>query len=57
MRRKCEEVLDVYECHWYSKYGEQTFFWCKYYPNLCKNCPKLKKVGERRVNSEKEGAQ
>ena len=55
MRRKCEEVLDVYECYWYFKYGEKTSFWCKDYPNFCKNCPELEKIGERRVDSEKEG--
>jgi hypothetical protein len=58
MRKKeCKEVLDVYECYWYFQYGEQTSYWCKDYPNFCKNCPELEKIGERRVDSEKEGAQ
>ena len=58
MRRKeCKEMLDIYECYWYSRYGKQTSYWCKGYPNLCKNCPQLEKIGGRRVDSEKKGAQ
>lgn len=54
MRRKeCKEMLNIYECYWYSQYKEQISFWCKDYPNFCKNCPQLEKTGERRVDSEK----
>ena len=54
MRRKeCKEVIDAYECYLYSRYGEQISYWCKYYPNFCKKCPQLEKIGERRVDSEK----
>lgn len=42
---KSEEILDVYECFFYYRYGEKGLQMCKYYPDFCKNCPEPIKVG------------
>ena len=40
-----EEILDVYECHWYQRYGDKYIYWCKYAPNFCNRCSEPIKVG------------
>ena len=42
---KSEEILDVYECFFYSKCGEKGLQMCKYYPDFCNRCPEPRKVG------------
>lgn len=39
-----EKILDVYECHWYQRYGEKYTYWCKY-ADFCNRCPEPRKVG------------